>query len=155
MKRRSIGGGSQADSEADPDPTRNTRAYLRSQSKREEEDKQERDRRKKQKAREDADMIASIELTSPFCTSGSLPLESRVKWAVEWTEHHTLSKLPKEFEQIDKRKEIFAFLQSSKKNSELCAFFGLVPSYFYKYLAQHRNALQSRQRVARISERVR
>ncbi len=158
MQHRSMGGGSQADSEADAD--RNKRTWLRSQSKQQEEDMQERNRRKKQKAQEDLDMIASIELTSPFCTGGSLSveplsLESRVKWAVEWTEHHTLSKLPKEFEHIDKRKEILAFLQSSKKNSELCAYFGLVPSYFYKYLTQYRNTLQSKQRVARISERVR
>jgi hypothetical protein len=132
---------------------RNSRAFMRSKTRREDEDKAERDKRKKKKRQDDVDSAEAAKLMSPFlCLEPQPSLESRVQWALEWTELGALKNLPASFTQ-ETRDEIMDFLNKYKKNNELFAYFGLVPSYFYKYQSQYRNAKESKDRVAKLTER--
>ena len=140
------------DDRKDQDGTRDSRAFTRSKAKREEEDKQERERRKQKRKTEAEDLAESIKLMSPFlCLEPQPSLESRVQWALEWTELGALNNLPPSFNE-ETRKEVTTFLNKYKTKEQLFAYFGLVSSYFYKYQSQVRKAKESKDRVAKLAE---
>jgi hypothetical protein len=139
-------------SKAQDEKGRATRLFLRSKTKREEEDKEERERRKNKKKTDAEDLAEAVKLMSPFlCLEPQPSLESRVQWALEWTELGVLKNLPPSFN-AETRKEVTAFLNNYKTKAELFAYFGLVSSYFYKYQAQVREAKESKDRVAKLTE---
>jgi hypothetical protein len=136
----------------DADAERLKRAHLRSQTKQKEQDAQEKLARKKAKVTEEEDHLKAVALTSPFlCQTPELSEHDRFKWAIEWTEHKTLSKLPAEFNAVEKRAEILEFLRSpTLKQNAMCAYFGLSVTTFYKYLKKYRESREAEERVRRL-----
>ena len=131
------------------------RTHLRSQAKRERDEEDAREKRKRDKKKENADFLESVRLLSPFlCTKTELSLQSRLQWAIEWSEHKALSNLPEEFSSIEKRNEIFTYLRSCSKTDAICMYFGVGETAFFKYLKQHRERQQSLQRVSNLEKHV-
>ena len=131
------------------------RTHLRSQAKRQREEQEAKEKRKQDKKRAEADLLDSVRLLSPFlCCEPAPTLQSRLQWAIEWSEHKRLSQLPTQLSSLEKRHEIFEHLRSSPKSNALCAYFGIGESAFFKYQKQYREQQQSRQRVANLDKHV-
>jgi hypothetical protein len=142
-----------ADSDAKDDPggDRRKRLHLRSQTKAKEEHERYKQTLKKVKVEQDADFLKSVEMMSPFvCHVPELSEQQRIKWAIEWTEHKTLSQLSTTFEDADQRAEIFEFLGGPMKQNALCTYFGIKQSTFFKYLAKYRGTKEAEERVAKL-----
>jgi hypothetical protein len=151
MQNRSATGGSQA-ADGAPDADRRKRSWLRSQTMQQQIDRQEREDRKTKRKTAAADLADSIKIMSPFlCLDPQPSKESRVQWALEWTELGALKKLPPSFDAAT-LDEVTTFLNNYKTNDELFAYFGLIASHFYKYQAQVRKAKESKNRVAKLAE---
>jgi hypothetical protein len=135
--------------------SRGYRTWSRSQAKRERLEEEARDKRKQDKKRADADLLESVKLLSPFlCCDPEQTMQSRLQWAIEWSEHKRLSQLPKELSTIEARSEIFQHLRSCTRTNALCAYFGIGETAFFKYQKQYREQQQSRQRVANLDKHV-
>jgi hypothetical protein len=127
------------------------RSHLRSQAKFQRQEKEERERRKEAKKNADAELLDSVRLLSPFlCGDLELEVQSRLQWAIEWSEHKRLTNLPTALQTIDFRHEIFDHLRTCTKTNALCAYFGISETSYFKYLKQYREKQQSRQRVANL-----
>ena len=149
--------GDSSDESVDERPGRGKRTHLRSKTKSREDHKRLKKERKQAKLKEDDDFLASVALTSPFlCHNPELSEQERMKWALQWTEHKTLSKLPAEFDNVDKRGEIFGFLRTPNlKQNAVCAYFGLGATSFYKYLKKYRQSREAQERVEKLQQPVR
>jgi hypothetical protein len=143
--------------DANPEAERLKRVHLRSQTKQREQEALEKQAKKKAKLEGEEDFLKSVTLTSPFVRqTPELSEQERTKWAIEWTEFKTLSKLPDDLNTIDKRAEIFQFLRSpALKQNAVIAYFGLGATSFYKYLKKFRESREGKERVQKLQQPVR
>ena len=136
---------------------RSSRAHLRSSAKREREEKEAKTAQKLDRKKLNDDFIESVRLLSPFiCCEPKPDMQSRIQWAIEWSELQTLCNLPSQLSTIEKRGEIFGFLRDSKlKSATLCAYFDIAETSYFKYLKLYRDQKQSHHRVAQLAKQVR
>ncbi len=134
-----------------PGDVRKTRRHMRSKTKAKEEGERQKKARKKAKDDAEADFLKFVVTMSPFvCHTPELSEQQKIKWAIEWTEHKTLSKLSTTFEDESVRAEISEFLSKPMKQNAMLAYFGVQQSTFYKYLAKYRKDAEAQGRVAKL-----
>jgi hypothetical protein len=142
-KRKFGHGSDDSEDEADAVDGRRKRAHTRGQAKAKKEHEDGKKAKKKVKVEAEADMLKSVVMMSPFvCHTPALEEQQLIKWAIEWTEHQTLSKLAATFPDATKRSEILDFLKKPMKQKVLLAYFGVPLSTFHKYLKKYRNILE-------------